>query len=56
MVKFGDTGTVNKLTGSSGARNFRAEENVYLVNDLVLSQEDMLRKICHRLTERSVKF
>jgi len=40
LKKFGDTGTVNRLTGSGRPRSARTKENVDLVNDLVLSQED----------------
>ena len=30
----------DRLTGGGGPRSARTEENIYLVNDLVLSQED----------------
>jgi len=40
LEKLGDTGTLNRLTGSGRLRSTRMEENVDMVNDLVLSQED----------------
>ena len=40
LKKFGDTGTVNRLTDSGRPRSARTDENVDLVNDLVVSQED----------------
>jgi len=41
LIMFGDTGTVNRFTGNGGPRSTHTEENVDLVNDLVLSQEDI---------------
>jgi len=47
LMKFRDTGAVNRLTGSGGPRSARTEENVDLANDLVVSQEDTLQT--HRM-------
>jgi len=43
LKKFGDTGTANRLKCSGRPRSTSTKENVDLVNDLVLSQEDMLQ-------------
>jgi len=40
-VCWGDTGAVNRLTDSGGPQSTRTKENVDLVNNLLLSQEDM---------------
>jgi len=46
-MKFRDTSTVNRLTGSGGPRSAGTEENIDLVNNVVLSQEDTLQT--HRM-------
>jgi len=43
LKKFGDTGAVNRLTGSGRPRSTCTKETVDLVNDLVLSQADTLQ-------------
>jgi len=40
LIKFRDTGAVNRLKGSGARRSASTEENDDLVNDLVLSQKD----------------
>jgi len=40
LIKFRDTGAMNRLTGSGAPRSAGTKENVDLVNDVDVSQED----------------
>jgi len=51
LIKFRDTGAVNRLTGSGRPQSAHTEENVYLVN---LTIWFWIKTICHRLTEWSM--
>jgi len=51
-MEFGDSGTINRFTGSGRPRSDHTEENVDLVNDLVLSKEHTLQT--HRIVHKNL--